>query len=119
MLVPVFIIVYPMNSLALRPLTLQTPMHELNNTQLMGPTAFSQTECLYHGKLQEHVVCIEIFNCLGTWDPQLMTAKRSLALEAMSLSAQNCRMLLRCYAGHPENKSFLKMMSKGFNILQI
>lgn len=48
-----------------------------------------------------------------------MTAKRSLALEVMSLSAQNCRILLRCYVGHPENKSFLKMMSKGFNILQI
>lgn len=79
---------------------------------------FRGTECLQHSKLQEHVAHVELFNCLGTWDFHLMTAKRSLALEVMSSSTENCRILLGCHAGNPEDKHVLKMMSKGFNILQ-
>jgi len=79
----------------------------------------SETACLQHGKLQEHVAYVEIFSCLRVWDLQLLTTKRSLAVAVMSFSAQNHGIILRCQAEHPEDKSFLKIMSKCFNILQI
>lgn len=75
-----------------------------------GACCLHKAECLSLGKPQEHVACVETFSCLGIWDLQLMTAKRSLALEVTSLSAQNCRILPRCYVGYAENYSFLKIL---------